>query len=83
MENIDAIDFSNLSLEQKRRIYKMVSSSGNQCFFIAHTVASLIKNKYEYSALNKMEKDIDGIMIKERCIKLKTDRLGNVISTNN
>ena len=32
----------------------------------------------EYSPLNKMERSITGIMIKEICIKLKVDRLGNI-----
>lgn len=76
--NIDAIDLNNLKQEQFNRIYKMVSSSGIQCFFIKSEVAATIWNKNEYSALNKMEKDIDGTMIKERCIKLKVDRLGNI-----
>lgn len=60
------------------RIYKMVSSSGNQCFFIQQLVANSIVNKVEFSALNKMERAITGEMIKDVCIKLKLDRLGNI-----
>lgn len=78
LNNPHAIDFSNLNKKQVNRVYKMVSSSGNQCFFIKSEVAISIWNKKEYSALNKMEKDIEGNMIKERCIKLKVDRLGNI-----
>ena len=78
LTNINAIDFNNLNQDQIDRVYKMVSSSGNQCFFIKSEVAVTIWNKKEYSALNKMEKDIEGNMIKERCIKLKIDRLGNI-----
>lgn len=63
----------------KERIYKMVSSSGNQCFFIKSIVAFPIIDKKEYSALNKMERAITGEMIKERCIPIKVDRLGNVL----
>jgi len=62
----------------KDRIYKMVSSSGPQAFFIKGTVASVIVNKQEFSPLNKMEKTIDGIMIKAVCWKLEVDRLGNI-----
>jgi CRISPR-associated endonuclease Csn1 len=61
----------------------MVSSSGNQCFFIQDQVASAILNKVEFSALNKMEKTIDSIMVKEICWKLNIDRLGNIVSINN
>jgi CRISPR-associated endonuclease Csn1 len=56
----------------------MVSSSGNQCFFIRQDIAVSIVNKAEFSSLNKMEKSIEGLMIKENCIKLKIDRLGKI-----
>ena len=77
-EIIEDIDFRNLSNEQKERIYKTVSFSGYQCFFVKQTVSTPIVNKMEYSPLNKMEKSIIGIMIKEVCVKLKVDRLGNI-----
>ena len=56
----------------------MVSSSGSQCFFIKSDVAVTIINKVEYSALNKMEKSVDEIMIKSVCWKLETTRLGKI-----
>lgn len=77
-ENVSTIDFNNLTKEQTGRIYKMVSSSGAQCFFVRQDVATSIVNKMEYSSLNKMEKSINETMIKEKCIKLKVDRLGNI-----
>lgn len=67
----------------KSRIYKMVSSSGNQCFFIKENVANTIVNKFEFSPLNKMERSITGEMIKEICIPIKVDRLGNIVEFNN
>ena len=78
IENPNLVYFNNLSKEQMNRIYKMVSSSGNQCFFVKSEVSTPIVNKKEFSALNKMEKSIDGKMIKTICWKLKTDRLGNI-----
>ncbi len=77
--NPGMVSFDNLTAVQSSRIYKTVSSSTYQCFFIPNQVANSIHNKVEFSALNKMEKTIDGIMIKERCWKLKVDRLGNII----
>ncbi len=59
-------------------IYKVVSFSGNQCFFVKQDIATSIVNKAEYSTLNKMERSIDGKMIKESCIKIEVDRLGNI-----
>jgi CRISPR-associated endonuclease Csn1 len=60
------------------RIYKMVSSSGSQCPFIAHRVAKSIVDKLEFTRHNKMERAVSGEMIKEICIPLKVDRLGNI-----
>ena len=78
IENPELVQFCKLNKEQVKRVYKMVSSSGSQCFFIKGEVATSIWNKNEYSTLNKMEKDIEDNMIKERCLKLKVDRLGNI-----
>jgi CRISPR-associated endonuclease Csn1 len=64
---------------KSQRIYKMVSSSGSQCFFVRHDIATSIINKVEFSPLNKMERAIDGVMIKEFCQKVKVDRLGNIL----
>lgn len=55
-----------------------MSSSGSQAFFIQNAVASSVINKYEFSALNKMEKSIDQIMIKSICWKLEINRLGQI-----
>ena len=63
----------------KSRIYKMVSSNKFQAFFVNKRVAAMIQDKFEYSPLNKMERAITGEMIKETCIPLKVDRLGNII----
>lgn len=76
--NPNFVNISNLTNEQVSRIYKMVSCTGARGFFIKSNVATSIYNKVEFSALNKMERDIEGVMIKERCWKLEVDRLGNV-----
>ncbi|GJH41646.1 hypothetical protein RCZ04_21960 [Capnocytophaga sp. HP1101] len=84
-EAVELIDFSNLSKEQKERVYKVVSFTRNECHFVKSTIASLIKSYDDKSkigelgSMNKLEVTIDGrIRIKEFCIKLKVDRLGNV-----
>ena len=64
------------------RIYKMVSSSGRQCFFLPQSTSAGIIDKQEYTTLNKMERAITGEMIKEICIPLKVDRLGKIIHLN-
>lgn len=79
IDNPRNVDFENLTSEQVNRIYKMVGSTGTQCFFIQSNIATSIKNKFEFSTLNKMEKSIDDIMIKEVCWKLHVNRLGDII----
>ena len=84
LENPAMVDFTDLSKEQVSRIYKMVSSTGSECHFINNHISKLIKsydskNKIgEFGSLNKSELSIDGLRIKERCLKLKLDRLGNI-----
>lgn len=63
----------------KSRIYKMVSSSGFQCFFIPCAVATPIVQTIELGANNKAEKSWTNEMIKECCIPLKVNRLGDYV----
>jgi len=60
------------------RIYKMVSCTGSECHFIPQNVANSIVNKVEFSPLNKMGRSLSGEMIKDVCVKINTDRLGNI-----
>ena len=60
-------------------IYKIVSFTGNRLYGVPYSVANSIIDKVEFSQLNKVE-FIDGnISIKEVCIPIKVDRLGNII----
>lgn len=70
---------NGISMLDKKRIYKMVSCTGNQCFFIDEKVAKTIVDKVEFTSMNKAERAITGEMIKETCIPIKVDRLGNII----
>jgi len=72
---------------KKENIYKMVSSSGAECYFVQFRISSLIK-KYdsksglgELASKNKLEVTLNQqnpVRIKEVCWKLKVDRLGNI-----
>ncbi len=62
------------------RIYKFVSATGRECYFVRNNIATVIQNKVELYSMNKMEKTMDGsARIKTCCWKLEVDRLGNVI----
>jgi CRISPR-associated endonuclease Csn1 len=70
--------FKTNSVKDADRIYKMVSSSGSQCFFTPNNIASPIMQTTELGANNKSEKAWNGQMIKQTCIKLTMDRLGSI-----
>jgi CRISPR-associated endonuclease Csn1 len=77
--NINAVNFSKLSKEQLGRLYKVVSFTGKRLYSIPHSVSTSIVDKVEFSQLNKLEFSIvDKFSMKDVCIKLKTDRLGNI-----
>jgi CRISPR-associated endonuclease Csn1 len=60
------------------RIYKFVSTSKGEAYFVSAEVSSPIVNKIEYGPLNKIGRALSGEMIREICIPLQVDRLGNV-----
>lgn len=62
----------------KERIYKMVSANKKQAFFIKSEVASTIVDKFEFSAQNKQERALSGEMIKEICIPISINRIGEI-----
>lgn len=67
----------------KRRIYKMVSCTGTRLYGIPYNIASSIIDKYEFTTLNKVEFTDTKESIKEICIPIKVDRLGNITEVNN
>ena len=85
-ENIENIDFQNFSKEQKERIYN-VNDFSSTCYFTPNRIAKAIFPK-EVDLQRKGDKlsgsydtktaSLEGIQIKEVCIKLKVDRLGNI-----
>ena len=65
-------------IENKGGVYKMISATNSQCFFIPYYIASPIVQTIELGANNKSERAWNGVMIKEICIKIKTNRLGEI-----
>jgi CRISPR-associated endonuclease Csn1 len=68
------------------RIYRMVKSTGKQCFFVPANISNLIipydkdTRVGEIESQNCSERTLDGeTQIKKVCIKIKVDRLGNII----
>ena len=71
-----------IKVVDRNRIYKMVSSTGNRLYAIQFNVAKCIVDKVEYTQLNKVEFSDDKLSIKDICVPLNVDRLGNIIELN-
>ncbi|QTE23916.1 type II CRISPR RNA-guided endonuclease Cas9 [Polaribacter cellanae] len=80
LNNKALVNFNNLSNEQVSRIYKIVSFTGGRLYGIPNNIAKPIQNKFEFTSLNKLESDLDKRSIREICVKLKIDRVGNITS---
>ena len=61
-------------------IFKIVSFTGNRLYGIPINVAKSIIDKTEFTQLNKLEFKIENAQsIKIDCLKIKVDKLGNII----
>jgi hypothetical protein len=60
-------------------IYIVQKYSGNEIYFIKHNIAKSIKKGLEFGSQDCYQK-INNISIKDHCIKIELDRLGNVIN---
>lgn len=66
----------------RKRIYKMVSCTGNEGHFIPVRIANPILQTIELGSNNKAQKAWTGEMIKEICMPIKIDRLGNILESS-
>ena len=63
----------------KTRIYKMVSCTGSESHFVPSYTANPIIQTIELGSNNKAQRAWTNEMIKEICIPIQVDRLGNII----
>jgi len=68
--------FWNDKIARSRNIHLVVKFSGNEIYFIKHNIARPIENKLEFGSQNCYQK-INEVSIKDHCIKIIGDRLGN------
>jgi CRISPR-associated endonuclease Csn1 len=88
LDNYAKIDFKNLTNRQKQRLYNVNDFSAT-CYFYPNSIAKAVapkevdlsfdekKNKITGSYDTKTA-SLEGMQIKDVCIKLKVDRLGNI-----
>ena len=83
MPTKEEVATGNLTLN-KSNIYKVVSFDAGNCYFVPHYVAKAIVDKAEYTGKNKTPRegliDKSDRMIKDYCIPIKVNRLGDIIS---
>ncbi len=63
---------------ESSRIYKCVSMSGSVLDCVQYCISKMIADPFEYTRHNKMQRAITGEMIKDVCIPIQVDRLGNI-----
>jgi CRISPR-associated endonuclease Csn1 len=81
-EKLSSTDFENITKEKLKRVYKIVSFTGNRLYGIPNVISTSIVDKFEFTQLNKIESTLEKISIKEHCWKIKIDRLGKIYKLN-
>jgi len=86
----EIVDFNNLTIQQKKRIYKFISCTDKEAHFVPYSNSlEIIKNENGTNSKNERIQDFfDGnilrdekgklIQVKSVCLKLDVDRLGNI-----
>lgn len=83
IEDLSQIDWKNLTKEQIKRVYKVNDFSGVTIYFApVHFAKAVAPKELDTSFDYKLSKDSKGNSIKEHCIKLLVDRLGNIKPAN-
>ncbi len=92
LETNTKIDFTSLTEQQRKRLFN-VNDFSNTCYFRPNSIAKAIRPKEVDLHFDEKKNSltgsfdiktasIDGIQIKDICIKLKIDRLGNITPFN-
>ena len=77
------VDLKNgINVIDRKRIYKIVSSTGSRLYAIPYYIAKCIIDKIEFTQLNKVEFTDSKESIKDACVPVKVNRLGNIIEIN-
>ncbi|MDR0755111.1 MAG: type II CRISPR RNA-guided endonuclease Cas9 [Prevotellaceae bacterium] len=74
-------DFWGDKTVRSENIYYVTKYSGNEIYFIKHSVANTLVKGKEFGSQEAYQ-NIDGLSIKKYCIKLNIDRLGNITEIN-
>lgn len=89
VDNISLVDFRNLNNDQLQRVFNVNDFSGSTIYFSPNTFSKSIFPKEVDMKYDEIKQKTtgsfdlktaswDGLSIKERCIMLRIDRLGNI-----
>lgn len=73
---------NSINMIDNKRVFKVVSFTGSRLYALSFNVAKSIVDKIEYTQLNKIEFTDDKQSIKDGCVPIVVDRLGNIIELN-
>lgn len=79
----EEIEIGRVGEIDRKRIYKMVSCTGNVAHFVPASISNPIIQTLELGSNNKAQRAWSAEMIKDICLPLKVDRLGNIIQIGN
>jgi len=71
------IDYWSNTSERSKNIYVVQKFSGKEVYFLKHTIANTIVKKIEFGSQDCYQ-SLNGKSIKEFCLKINLDRLGNI-----
>ncbi|MEA3318210.1 MAG: hypothetical protein U9R54_09655, partial [Bacteroidota bacterium] len=78
-ENINSIDFNNLSIKQKNRIFVVNNFTGGTSYYTPNRFAKNIGPKELDTSFDSKQSKFEKKFIKDNCIKLKVSRLGQIV----
>ncbi|MDA3906106.1 MAG: type II CRISPR RNA-guided endonuclease Cas9 [Bacteroidales bacterium] len=81
-DNINSIDFENLSIEFRHRLFVVNDFTGVTCYFTPNRFAKNIGPKELDTSFDSKQSKYNGFSIKEVCQKLKVDRLGQIVKVS-
>jgi len=77
-ENTSMINFDNIDVDRRKRFFNVNDFTGVTVYFTPNSFAKAIASKELDTSFDSKLSKFEGKSIKEHCIKLNIDRLGNI-----
>ena len=77
-EDVSMINFDNIDADRKKRFFNVNDFTGVTVYFTPNSFAKAVASKELDTSFDSKLSKFEGKSIKEHCIKLNIDRLGNI-----